>query len=290
VYRVKTAQMETAVEGARQSGRGSLSYDFQRSRAVCDHHVFDVIAAHIVEPVKQASSKVEGLSRRDFVNAVLKATGTHDTQHVQETPLGKRKRVTLEPAAAAAADVDVLTATFTAARPYISRYCFVYSFLLTLLRAVLILNCVPGYGRNVWTDSLEGMDVLRFFAVLYTISSGSVLEALRGGAIARGTPIRVGGIYDLRLVNLPCVPSKRMLQRYTPGDEERQALEDAGVEEAGVEEEEDDDESPWAAPSRSATNVANVATPTPHVPENRQPDPEVPGPKRRSSRRFNNNN
>ena len=41
-----------------------------------------------------------------------------------------------------------------------------------------------------------------------------MLEALRGGAIASGTRVRVRGIYDSRLVNLPCVPSKRMLQRY----------------------------------------------------------------------------
>ena len=82
MYRAKTAQMKAAFEGARQIGSGPLSYDFQRSRAVCDHHVFDVIAAHVVEPVKQTSSKVEGLSRHDFVNAVLKATGTHETQHV----------------------------------------------------------------------------------------------------------------------------------------------------------------------------------------------------------------
>ena len=80
MYRVKTAQMEAAVEGAQQSGGGSPSYDSQRSRVVCDHHVFEVIAAHIVEPIKQASSKAEGLSRCDFVGAVLKAMGTHDTQ------------------------------------------------------------------------------------------------------------------------------------------------------------------------------------------------------------------
>ena len=57
------------------------------------------------------------------------------------------------------------------------------------------------------------------------------------------------------------------------------------MEEADAEEEEDD-ENPWAVPSHSATNVANVASTMLHPPEKPQPNPEVRGPKRRNSRRF----
>ena len=73
--------------------------------------------------------------------------------------------------------------TFKAAHRYIPRSSFVYSFLITTLRAVLILNKVHGFGRYIWHGSPEGKDVLRFFAVLSTVATESVMDALRGEAM-----------------------------------------------------------------------------------------------------------
>ena len=156
-------------------------------------------------PLNREKTGNEFLKRRDFIRGVLMVTGTHESSpsNEEEAP-GKRPRVSVEPRTAA---VDVLSDTFKAARPYITNFCFVYAFMLTLLRAVLICNNVSGYGRHVWDGSKEGIDVLRLFAVLHTVSSKATLDALRGGAIAVDVETFVDGKYDLRLVNLPCVPT-----------------------------------------------------------------------------------
>ena len=48
--------------------------------------------------------------------------------------------------------------TVKAAHRYIQRSSFVYSFLITTLRAVLILNHVHGFGRYIWHSTPEGKD------------------------------------------------------------------------------------------------------------------------------------
>ena len=60
------------------------------------------------------------------------------------------------------------------------------------------------------------MEVLRFFAALYCITSEATFDALRGGAIEQGTDTKdENGHYDLCLTNLPNVPTARTLRRYT---------------------------------------------------------------------------
>jgi hypothetical protein len=214
VTRVTKDEMEAATMSSSLNNwkrEDQLSYDLKRSRVVCDHHVFDVIKAPLKDLYLDATGN-DFMDRRDFIRAVLMVTGTHKSSpsNVEETP-AKRPRVSIAPGSVV---TDVLSDTFKAARPYITNFCFVYAFMLTLLRAVLICNNVSGYGRHVWDGSKEGTDVLRFFAVLYTISSQATLDALRGGAIAEDVETFVDGKYDLRLVNLPCVPTYGQLKRY----------------------------------------------------------------------------
>ena len=125
--------------------------------------------------------------RREFVKAVLKATGGHEKQLA--------RRLTLEPkeapaaadaaagASAAGASADKLTSMFMLARPYIPDDCFVYAFMYTLLRTILRMNGLSSNGRYPWHGCRYGVDVLRFFLVLYTISSEATIDMLRGGAI-----------------------------------------------------------------------------------------------------------
>ena len=104
--------------------------------------------------------------------------------------------------------------TFKAAHRYIQRSSFVYSFLITTLRAVLILNHVHDFGRYIWHSRPVGKDVLRFFAVLSTVATESVMDALRGGAIPNETDTFVDGVFDLRLLRLVAVPTSRTLRSY----------------------------------------------------------------------------
>ena len=118
-------KMGTATDAGRRRGSAAPSYDPKRSNLVCGYHAFDVIKTYIDVPYMLASSKYIGLRRIGFIGGVLMATRTHDRMPVEvETPLGKRKRDTVLPPAPA---VDEFTTTFTAARPYISEFCFVYS-------------------------------------------------------------------------------------------------------------------------------------------------------------------
>ena len=86
--------------------------------------------------------------------------------------------------------------------------------MFTTLRVGLILNYVNCYGRHVWHDRPEGQDVLRLFAVLSTVATESVMDALRGGAIPKETNKFVDNIFDLRLLNLVAVPTARTLRSY----------------------------------------------------------------------------
>ena len=116
-------------------------------------------------------------------------------------PLEKRKLAAVWPPAPV---VDEFTATFPAARPYISEFCFVYSFLFRPhavplnahpQRRLGVRHTRPGRGSS------KGVDVLRFFVALHTIASEAVFDALRGGAIANDVDVFVDGIYDLRFFN-----------------------------------------------------------------------------------------
>jgi hypothetical protein len=115
---------------------------------------------------------------------VSKACGAHVLFNKRTSQLETRRRVSNDLPASPAAP-DVLMTTFIAAHPYISIFSFVYSFMLTLCRAVLILNHVDGYGNNIWADSREGTDVFRFFALIYIVFPSGVINAARDGAGCR---------------------------------------------------------------------------------------------------------
>lgn len=90
--------------------------------------------------------------------------------------------------AGAEEELDELTNTFNAAREYILRESFAYSFIMAMLRAILALNNVEGYvrGRHInYFGTFEGQDVLRFFCVLYTVTSARVIDVFRGGEMTR---------------------------------------------------------------------------------------------------------
>ena len=116
---------------------------------------------------------------------------------------------------------DELMATFLPTHPFLApmRDSFAHSILMCIFLSVLHLNGVPGYvfgGFFVFDRRFEGIDVLRFFCVLKTITSASVTNALRGGRVSREARSKKHkGVYDLRLRNLTCVPSVRQLQRAT---------------------------------------------------------------------------
>ena len=108
---------------------------------------------------------------------------------------------------------DQLFLIFQAARPYIPKNTFTYSFLITTLRAVLILNGITIFGGLIWHGSFEAQEMFRFFVVLSTVLSSRVLLMLRGGSITKGTPLTSNGIFDLSLVNLPGVPTPRQVRK-----------------------------------------------------------------------------
>ena len=56
--------------------------------------------------------------------------------------------------------------------------------------------------------------MLRFFAVLSTVATESVMDALRGGAIPKETTEFVDRIFHFGKVNLVAVPTARTLRRY----------------------------------------------------------------------------
>ena len=137
------------------------------------------------------------------------ATGSHEFTPKEATPQpAKRSRASSE---APEPVRDELKETFLKAHEYIMRDCFVYSFLMTMLRAILALNYVEGFvrGRHFnYFGTFEGQDVLRFFCLLYTVAPAKTIDILRGGAMSRETRnARYKGVFDLRNLNLPGVPS-----------------------------------------------------------------------------------
>ena len=108
--------------------------------------------------------------------------------------------------------------TFLAAHKYILRDSFAYSFIITMLRASFALNRVEGFvrGRHFnYFATFEGQDVLRFFCVLYTVTSASVIDELRGGEMTtEKRNAKHKGCFDLRNTILPGIPSPRQLRKY----------------------------------------------------------------------------
>ena len=76
------------------------------------------------------------------------------------------------------------------------------------------LNDVENFGRGdqfCFSATPEGLDVLRFFCVLYVVTPEATFNALRGGSVTweereKKAPV---GIFDLRKMNLPGIPSGR---------------------------------------------------------------------------------
>lgn len=64
VYRVTAQQMYVAVNAPGACPK--LSYDLERSRVVCDYHVFNVVKTNLNQ---ERAAKI--LSRRDFIAAIL---------------------------------------------------------------------------------------------------------------------------------------------------------------------------------------------------------------------------
>lgn len=111
-------------------------------------------------------------------------------------------------------DLDKLSEVFCSARCYIAENTFIYSFLMTILRAILILNGISTFGGNIWQGTFEGMEVFRFFLVMSTVLPNRALDMLRGGVIKKGTPLFADGKYRLSLLNIPGVPSPRQVRKY----------------------------------------------------------------------------
>ena len=205
----------TKTEARFSSGRGygtKIEFDDESEPLVCADHAFHVIKAHADEAVHSATSK--NMIKREFVQDMLMATGSHEV-----SPLAEVTATIRRPKMAAEPEEDELTKTFKAARPYISDDCFIYSFSMTQYRHILHLNGVPGYsaegGRHPrFMNSFEGEDVLRFFSVFKITRGNTSVRALRGGSLERkGALVKnAAGHVDLRFVNL-LVPSERTLQR-----------------------------------------------------------------------------
>ena len=98
-HRVTEEQLQRALNAPRAKCSSKLACDCsgwgdsKRGGEVCEHHAFDVIKPHIREKFKQASGN-DRMQRRDFVMAVLEASGTHESQTVVEEPVAKRRRAT----------------------------------------------------------------------------------------------------------------------------------------------------------------------------------------------------
>ena len=149
---------------------------------------------------------------------MLMVSGAHKSQQKEQRsvePEGRklRKRSAEHEPDSSSAETDYLSSLFTAARPYIQGTSFTYSILVTLLRAILILNSVFDYGGRIWYGNYEGEDVCRFFCVLGTIYPRRVLSVLRGDS-HNAYMVRADGskIFNLGSIGLPCVPSARTVQ------------------------------------------------------------------------------
>ena len=179
---------------------------------VCPDHAITVVHKHARTAICKATSQQE-LRKKDFIRNMLMVSGAHPSQKEDpqsDEPEGRRLRkrsAEHQPPE----EADSLFSLFVAARPYIQEVSFTYSFLVTLLRAVLILNSVLEYGRYIWHGTFEGGDVCRFFCVLGTIYPRRVVSVLRGAAQSAFV-VPAGGKFPLGCIGLPCVPSERTVR------------------------------------------------------------------------------
>ena len=184
---------------------------------VCAEHAIDVLHVHTRCAVCKATSQ-QNIKKRDIIRNMLMVSGAHKSQQKEQRsvePEGRklRKRSAEHEPGSSSAETDYLSSLFTAARPYIQGTSFTYSILVTLLRAILILNSVFDYGGRIWYGNYEGEDVCRFFCVLGTIYPRRVLSVLRGDS-HNAYMVRADGskIFNLGSIGLPCVPSARTVQ------------------------------------------------------------------------------
>lgn len=181
---------------------------------VCPDHAITVVHERAHTAICQATS-LQKAKKRDFIRNMLMVSGAHPSQKEEQKsdgPEGRRLRkrsAEHQPPE----EADSLSSLFVAARPYIQEVSFTYSFLVTLLRAVLILNSVFEYGRYIWHGTFEGGDVCRFFCVLGTIYPRRVLSVLRGAAQSAFV-VPTGEKFPLGDIGLPCVPSARTVQSF----------------------------------------------------------------------------
>ena len=194
-----------------------------KNRKVCAEHAIQIVSAHSHDAVHAASSLARNaIKKRSFIRNVTKVFAEYESQQKapQEVRSQEEKKEVPIP------QDDELTLIFQTARCYIAKNTFTYSFLVTLLRAVLILNGIFLFGGEIWRGSFEAQEVFRFFVVLSTVLSSRVLDMLRGGSISKGTPLIAEGIFDLSLVTLPLVPTPRQVRKYSWGSIERSLLPD----------------------------------------------------------------
>ena len=235
VYRVTLDQLERTVAAKRAKRQPELLYDYfgtcdDEEYWVCAEHAYDVIKAHLKETYEVAKGKAH-MDRRDLIKEVLWCTGTHENQDQDEAeklaahivksnappkPDTPRRvsRPTGDHPFVGDDKVVKLRKLFDRALPLIHVQSFTYVLMVTMLRSVLILNGIYDYGRNIWSGDTEGTDFLRFCAVLYTVVGAPGIELLRGGAVRKDAQQTVDGNYDLRLKNMPCIPSPQQLRNY----------------------------------------------------------------------------
>ena len=130
-------------------GKGweSLAWTYDAAKCkgnhVCGSHAWDVLMSNTTfqQKVRAAISKEEigneagaQMKRRDLVHDLLMTvTGSAKPPKKPENELPAKRPRSEEPAAQSA---DILTDAFLKAREFIVRHCFVYVFLLTLLRCI----------------------------------------------------------------------------------------------------------------------------------------------------------
>jgi hypothetical protein len=171
-----------------------------------------VVMANAQPLLKNATGKSEKMKTAEAINDLLLILGVHRKQTAAAQLKDARSKLWRASEQSSSKDTpaaaDPLDELLPLARPLIPRDCFTHSLLVTICRVLLIHDGKLGYGRSAFDGHFEGVDVLRFQAMLYPWVPASVFDALRGLPTPRGKK------WDVCSKNLIFFADARTLRRY----------------------------------------------------------------------------